>query len=607
MSCSVIRGLLPAGELPSGCSFSGNSSSSEYFAATDVPEASQAFPEVTVQFGVGMRSLAAAFGGLRTFITELTLALPVLLGLLGGLGVVSWQKLENIELRSRADVDETLAGIAVSTNLAVEQWLNARRADVRALASKRSVVKTLVELTSLPQKSAILGQHATLSRLWDGAEEALASGDLLAARFVDVAGTTISTVGEDPIDGGAFAETRPPIAASRQALYVKAQVWDEDGQNLGTIEFLVNLNGRLTEIARSFAGRHSLSLQVRDESSHVIAASRAEEVRRDRSAAGRKSLGAWHYNAALGLSIGAEIDEVDALRSFRETRNVVLEFAFGMFALAVLSGSIVILGRRRLRRIARSVDAVAARRVGEQTAELLSRTVRLERELEERRTSESALRRAQHSLEESSEHFARLSRIDALTNLANRRTFDEFIEREWRRSIRHNTPISLLLIDLDYFKLFNDTYGHASGDDCLREIAGVISSAGRRPGDLVARLGGEEFAVILCDTDTEGAKAVAHHIQVTVEGLAIDHEMTMVADADILTVSIGVVTKLPEPSSGPSRLLYHADEALHLAKQEGRNCVRAYEDFPTQSQSSTSLRVPARSLRPNDTIGRKGR
>jgi diguanylate cyclase (GGDEF)-like protein len=230
----------------------------------------------------------------------------------------------------------------------------------------------------------------------------------------------------------------------------------------------------------------------------------------------------------------------------------------------------------------------------------------LSREIEEHRTTESRLRAAQRSLEESSERFARLSQIDALTNLANRRRFDEFLEREWRRSIRHKTRISLLLIEVDYFKLFNDAYGHSAGDDCLREIADLLGNAARRPGDLVSRLGGEEFAIVLCDTDVEGARAVAHHIRNAVESLGIDHEMTMVQDIDVVTVSLGLATKLPEPNSGPSVLLYHADEALYLAKQDGRNCVRTYDDCAAQAQSTT-IRATQPSIRVHDNLGHKGR
>jgi diguanylate cyclase (GGDEF)-like protein len=153
--------------------------------------------------------------------------------------------------------------------------------------------------------------------------------------------------------------------------------------------------------------------------------------------------------------------------------------------------------------------------------------------------------------------------------------------------------------------LFNDAYGHGAGDDCLREIAGVIMNAARRPDDLAARLGGEEFALVLCDTDAEGARAIAHHVRLSIENLAIDHEMTMVTDADSVTVSLGVATKLPEPNSGPSTLLYHADEALFLAKQEGRNCVRSYDDYTAQSPSTASVRAATSSIWPQQVLGRK--
>jgi diguanylate cyclase (GGDEF)-like protein len=245
------------------------------------------------------------------------------------------------------------------------------------------------------------------------------------------------------------------------------------------------------------------------------------------------------------------------------------------------------------------VHRATERRVGERTAALSRELLQLREEIEEQRLIESRLRLAQRSLEESSQRFARLSQIDALTNLANRRRFDEFLEREWRRGIRQQTSISLVVVEVDYFKLFNDTYGHGTGDDCLREIAEVIASAARRPGDLAARLGGEEFAAILCDTDLEGARAVAHHVRSAVESLAIDHETTLVQDLDVVTVSIGVASTLPDPNSGPSVLLYHADEALYLAKQEGHNCVRTYEETASVSQS-TSLRISASAQRTHE-------
>jgi diguanylate cyclase (GGDEF)-like protein len=305
---------------------------------------------------------------------------------------------------------------------------------------------------------------------------------------------------------------------------------------------------------------------------------------------GQRVLGAWTFDEELEMGLGVEIDERDALSDVRALRWIVGLLLLGIWAAFVSAVGAIVRARRLMGRTLQLVHRATERRVDARTSALTEEVRVLRDEVEERRSIESRLRLAQRSLEESSERFARLSQIDALTNLANRRRFDEYLEREWRRSVRQRSSISLVVIEVDYFKLFNDTYGHGVGDDCLREVAEIVGNAARRPGDLVARLGGEEFAVILCDTELEGARAVAHHVRSAVESLAIDHETTLVQDLDVVTVSIGVATKLPDPNSGPSVLLYHADEALYLAKQEGRNCVRAYEDCAAVTQS-TSIRV----------------
>jgi diguanylate cyclase (GGDEF)-like protein len=321
---------------------------------------------------------------------------------------------------------------------------------------------------------------------------------------------------------------------------------------------------------------------------------------------GQRVLGAWSFQDELEMGLGVEIDENEALAINRENRWVLWTLCGLLALMAFVSTHKTRILSNRLHRLATSIEKVTERRVFERTESLVKENDELVRKLEEHRTIESSLRVAQKSLEETSERFARLSQLDALTNLANRRRFDEFLEREWRRCIRYNKPISLILVDIDYFRLFNDAYGHGVGDDCLREIAGVISASARRSEDLAARLGGEEFAIVLCDTDSEGARAIAHHVRHTIENLAIDHEMTMVADVDTVTVSLGVATKLPEPNSGPSVLLYHADEALFLAKQEGRNCVRTYEDFTTQTQALVNNgRVATSSIWPQQALVRK--
>ncbi len=158
--------------------------------------------------------------------------------------------------------------------------------------------------------------------------------------------------------------------------------------------------------------------------------------------------------------------------------------------------------------------------------------------------------------------------LDGLTGVFNRRYFDQQISTEWARSSRNNTPLSLILLDVDHFKLFNDRYGHQAGDDALRVISDALKSCLRRPADLVARYGGEEFACILPETSFEDALVIAHELETRVRNLAIPH-----ADSDastIVTISLGLATRVANTSSDVSELIGLADRLLYEAKHSGR-------------------------------------
>jgi len=156
---------------------------------------------------------------------------------------------------------------------------------------------------------------------------------------------------------------------------------------------------------------------------------------------------------------------------------------------------------------------------------------------------------------------------DALTGVSNRRAFDEALLHEWERCARASTPLSLIMLDIDFFKQFNDTYGHVAGDDCLRRVAGAIARAATRPGDLCCRYGGEEFAVILGDTDEDGARRVSEDILREVSALAIPHGKSALGR---VSVSAGVATMAPQPGTQPA-IVERADANLYSAKQGGRN------------------------------------
>ena len=165
----------------------------------------------------------------------------------------------------------------------------------------------------------------------------------------------------------------------------------------------------------------------------------------------------------------------------------------------------------------------------------------------------------------------RLAGTDPLTELANRRRFAEALDEEWQRAIRHNSELSLLMIDADGFKRYNDLYGHPNGDALLRVLARCIADNARRPGDLAARYGGEEFSVLLPSTAADGAMTVAEQIRSTIYGLGQQHSG---ASAGRATVSIGVATMKPRAGNSSAELLAAADAALYRAKADGRDCCR---------------------------------
>ncbi len=171
----------------------------------------------------------------------------------------------------------------------------------------------------------------------------------------------------------------------------------------------------------------------------------------------------------------------------------------------------------------------------------------------------------------------RLACTDGLTGLANRRVFDATLEQEWAIARREKTPLSLLIADLDHFKLLNDYYGHQAGDECLREVARVIATTPHRPADLSARYGGEELAIILPRTREDGARMIAEHIRKAIEDLRIPHVMNQ-DHGEVVTASVGVATSLCLDQKSPEThhaLIGVADRALYKAKHAGRNRVES--------------------------------
>lgn len=286
-------------------------------------------------------------------------------------------------------------------------------------------------------------------------------------------------------------------------------------------------------------------------------------------------LGAWTWDPDLGFGLATEIAENEALESYYTARNVVL----GSLGLVTLLSVLLTLHLTGLRdRAVQELEknqAALEDRVHERTQNLMQVNDRLQEQFEERIRAEEQLKLAHDRLEETNAKLEELATIDGLTGIPNRRSFDQNLNSEWNRCLRQGLPISLAMLDIDFFKPYNDTLGHQSGDACLQKIGEILNSSkyARRPGDMAARYGGEEFGIILCDTDLRSAASIAESIRLDVLNAAIPHPATRIPDTDKVTVSIGVASLLPSVGQSPDAIIHLADQALYDAKNLGRNRV----------------------------------
>lgn len=179
-------------------------------------------------------------------------------------------------------------------------------------------------------------------------------------------------------------------------------------------------------------------------------------------------------------------------------------------------------------------------------------------------------------LKQKSELLERFAAIDKLTNIPNRQQFYDKLQNEWQRCLRSKSPVSVIMMDIDFFQQYNDNYGHPAGDSCLKQVAKAFCKKVRRPGDVIARYGGEEFAAILPMTNQQGALKIAHDLQSAIKNLRIMHEYSSVSD--ILSMSVGIGTTIPDTDITSEQLIKHTEKMLNSAKESGRNTIRSSEN-----------------------------
>ena len=265
-------------------------------------------------------------------------------------------------------------------------------------------------------------------------------------------------------------------------------------------------------------------------------------------------MGAWLWDKDLGFGLATEIDMSEGMQNYNEIRNTLIIILSITVSLSILLFTLIEVMQKE-----------SERKLKRAHSELEERVVERTRELED---AKSNLTRVNKELEV-------LSITDGLTGISNRRNFDIHLDNEWRHCIRESMSVTIIMLDIDYFKKYNDTYGHQKGDECLKSIAYMLNTTdlANRPGDIVARYGGEEFIVLLVDASVEYSRLIANKIHSGLANLKIPHETTEIDNYEYVSVSVGYAREENINKNGQKELIKKADEALYKAKHKGRNQV----------------------------------
>jgi diguanylate cyclase (GGDEF)-like protein len=268
-------------------------------------------------------------------------------------------------------------------------------------------------------------------------------------------------------------------------------------------------------------------------------------------------MGVWNWDEELGFGLSTEIELSEGMQSFYEIKEIVVIVLFLTSLLSVVLIIFIQLLQKESEKKLKKAHDDLERRVQDRTRELQD---------------------AQDKLINVNKELEKLSTTDGLTGISNKRHFNIHMENEWKRCIREEKSVSIIMFDIDFFKKYNDTYGHQKGDECIAAIGNMLKTTdlANRPGDMVARYGGEEFIVLLVDSSSEHAEFIAKKIHKSVVDLKILHDASEIDGINYVTVSIGYATISSIKNISPADLIKYADEALYLAKKRGRNRVVDY-------------------------------
>jgi len=570
---------------------------------------------------------------MNTFLKKDIIGTTVTISFLGIIVLMTWFALHKIEVQTKTNARESLQTVLQTTHEALYIWISQRKKDIKKLATEKKLQRlTRQLLTHNTQKSdpqfnkALNEMRAFVKPVIEKNQDqgffiitpdrhniaSMRNSNMHKKNLVDVQyklyldrvfqGETVfvSTIQSDvPLNNTPYQTSNiiptmfviTPVLDTNENIIAALALRIDPAQNFTRIIQL----GRLGESGETYAFDHNailisesrfdhqlkrigltqpgnkgmLSIRISDPGKNLLTekltqippdkqkltkmAASAISGHTDYDTEGYRDyrgvnvMGAWLWDDDIGFGLTTEIDVQEALQSFTQTRLIIIALLMTTVLLSIFLYLILLKARKEI----------------ENRLEL--KVHKHTRELEQARTE----------LETKNYQLEILATTDSLTSLANRRSFDRQLQDEWRRCARDKKPVSLLMIDVDYFKSYNDSYGHQQGDSCLKTIAQCLNNAhvSSRPGDLLARYGGEEFAIILSDTNNDGAIKLAQKIQHEIDNAAIPHTSSNVTDVQHVTLSIGVATDASFKNKTPMTLLNEADQMLYQAKLNGRNNI----------------------------------